>query len=532
MKVCVIQPEYSVDYSLSDEKFQWEMDMLDKCDESMDLIVLPEYSDVPCYAKTKEEMLKSYEKYNGALIKKAGETAKRCDSVLFISALHKTPTGLRNATYAFDRDGREAGHYYKQHITPGETSNYELDSEYSYMPEEPKIIEIDGIRYGFMICYDFYFYEAFSNLARYKPDIIIGCSNQRTDTHQALEMLTRFCAYNTNAYIVRASLSMGADSEVGGCSMVVTPKGEILLNMLSENGMRCTEINPKEKYLKPGGFGNPLMPHWEYLEKGRRPWKYRPAGSAIVPYDDIMSYPRICAHRGFSTVAPENSMPAFGAAVALGAQEIEFDLWATKDGEIVSIHDHVLDRVSTGEGLIWEHTYDELSGYDFGVKFDEKFEGLRIVKFEEILKKFAGQVIMNIHVKAREDNPTYDDEIIEKMAALIEKYDCKKHVYFMTEHVPLQKQLARIAPDIARCMGEDSKAHWQIVDRAIELGCKKVQLFKPYFNQEMIDKAHEHNIRCNVFWSDDPEEAQKFIDMGIDTILTNDYQRVSQILKG
>ena len=57
-----------------------------------------------------------------------------------------------------------------------------------------------------------------------------------------------------------------------------------------------------------------------------------------------MSYPSLCAHRGFSSVAPENSMPAFGAAVALGAEEIEFDLWSTKDGVLVSCHDETLER--------------------------------------------------------------------------------------------------------------------------------------------------------------------------------------------
>ena len=46
----------------------------------------------------------------------------------------------------------------------------------------------------------------------------------------------------------------------------------------------------------------------------------------------------------------------------------------------------------------------------------------------------------------------------------------------------------------------------------------------------MIDKAHENGIICNVFWSDDPEETQKFLDMGIDVILTNDYNRVSQVV--
>ena len=113
--------------------------------------------------------------------------------------------------------------------------------------------------------------------------------------------------------------------------MVVAPTGEVLLNMHSRIGLATVDIDPKNKYYKPAGFGNPPSAHYEYIEKGRRPWKYRPAGSAIVRHDEIMPYPRVCAHRGFNTVAPENSLPAFGAAVAMGAEEIEFDLWFTKE---------------------------------------------------------------------------------------------------------------------------------------------------------------------------------------------------------
>ena len=46
-----------------------------------------------------------------------------------------------------------------------------------------------------------------------------------------------------------------------------------------------------------------------------------------VPDFDHAAAKRLCAHRGFCTIAPENGMAAFGAAVALGASEIEFDLW-------------------------------------------------------------------------------------------------------------------------------------------------------------------------------------------------------------
>ena len=62
MKVCVIQPGYSMDFSKSEENFQREMDFLDQCDSSMDLIVLPEDSDIPCYARTKAEEAESVRK--------------------------------------------------------------------------------------------------------------------------------------------------------------------------------------------------------------------------------------------------------------------------------------------------------------------------------------------------------------------------------------------------------------------------------------------------------------------------------------
>ena len=46
----------------------------------------------------------------------------------------------------------------------------------------------------------------------------------------------------------------------------------------------------------------------------------------------------------------------------------------------------------------------------------------------------------------------------------------------------------------------------------------------------MIDKAHKHGIICNVFYSDDPEETKQFLDMGIDVILTNDFNRINQVV--
>ena len=71
MKVCIIQPLYSADWNDSEKLFKWELDIMDKCDESMDLIVLPESTDVPAYAKTFEQHRESYRRYNKAILDKA-----------------------------------------------------------------------------------------------------------------------------------------------------------------------------------------------------------------------------------------------------------------------------------------------------------------------------------------------------------------------------------------------------------------------------------------------------------------------------
>ena len=522
IKACVMQPPYALDVADIEKSMQWEFDALKKCDPSLDLIVLPEASDRQARVGSREQAVAAAKKYNAPLLAACAETAKRCQATVFVNALDFTPTGERNTTFAFDKTGACVGKYDKEHLTAGEWKKFGFDESYMWKWTEPKILEVDGVRYAFLTCYDFYFYENFANIARLKPDVIIGCSHQRSDPHPVLETIGKFLAYNTGAYLVRSSVSMGLDSPVGGGSMVVAPSGEMLGNMFSRVGTLTVEFDPHAKYLKPMGYGNPPGLHSTYIEVGRRPWKYRPAGSAIIPgyRDAAKALPkRLCAHRGFSTVAPENSLPAFGSAVALGANEIEFDLWWTKDGEIVSIHDATLDRVSNGKGKVFDHTYEELLKLDFGSKTGKHFAGLKILRFEEILAKLSCHTIMNIHMK--DVGTAWDEAHVKKVLRLIDAYDARGHVYFMSSCGPLQDQLARLAPDIPRCMGYAPNK--DIVDEAIKHKCQMVQLFKPYFDQSTVNRAHAAGMRVNVFWSDDPAEAKKFLDMGIDTILTNDY---------
>jgi glycerophosphoryl diester phosphodiesterase/predicted amidohydrolase len=530
MKICLIQPPYAKSRERGDDCFRRELAMLRGIDDA-DCIVLPEYSDVLWAAPDRETVIAEHEKNAPVLFEECREAAVRCGAVVFCNTLDFADSPLgRNTTWMLDPAGAVVGKYAKRHLPPLERDTLGLDPSVTETCEPPVILPYGGVRYAFLTCYDFYFYEAFPMIARARPDIIVGCSLQRSDRHAASEILSCHLAYNTNAYVVRASVSYAEDATVCGASMIVAPDGKVLANMRGAFGRASATFDPAAKYLKPAGFGNPPAPHYEYIEFGRHPWQYRNGGAAMIRDDATLPYPRICAHRGFNTIAPENSMPAFGAAVAMGAEEIEFDLWPTADGEIVSCHDATLDRVSDGTGKVYEHTLAELRTLDFGAKFDERFRGLGVVLFEDILRKFAGQVVMNVHVKTLSDD--YDQGAIDRIVALLRQYDCARHAYFMISHDAVARRFQAAAPEVGLCVGHLGSRPWEIVERAIELGARKVQLFKPYFNQEMINKAHQNGILCNVFWSDDPQEALKFLDMGIDCILTNDYWNISNILRG
>ena len=533
MKVYIVQPYYSFDEADLDKCFVDMIAHLESIGDDADVIVLPEYCDVPSATKGKNNFHASIEKYNGVIKEKACAAAKRCRSIVFFNSADPTPTGYRNTTYALDREGKIVGKYYKAHPAPSEVKTEkeggnQLDVSYSYEFREPDVIEIEGIRFGFMTCYDFYFYENFAPLARKNIDVIIGCSHQRTDTHEALSIINRFLCYNTNAYLVRSSVSLGLDSKICGCSSIIAPNGDVIVDMKSEIGVVSAEIDPHSKYYKAAGFKGALKSHYEYIEEGRRPWLYRNGGASVVPFDKYMPYPRLCAHRGFNSVAPENSQPAFGAAIAMGAQEIEFDVWATKDGHLISLHDAILDRVSDGRGAIWDRELEYFKNCDFGSVYSEKFKGLKGVTFEEILKKFAGRVVMNIHVKIwdriRISPQTDIDPCLEQIAALIKKYDCEKHVYFMSTNTEMLCKMREILPGAGYCQGAgDGNA--AMVEKAIEHGFDKVQFITwDKWDREMVDRCKQHGIKTNICIVNDPADLKDLLDIGIDCIMTDDFQ--------
>lgn len=519
MKAFVVQPPYPEHAEQSEQNLRWILSELDKCDETCDLIVLPEYCNAPS-VYTGEEMRSYAALLTPPLLEACKRTAVRCKALLFVNGVFFFEGTLRNTTLCWNRNGEICGRYFKQHLPQNEILIKQVDNRYTFFYDRPYILEIEGIRFAFLTCYDFYFYEMFSHIAIQKPDIIIGCSHQRSDPHEILETTGKFLSYNCNAYLVRASVSMGEDARFGGCSMVTAPSGELLYNMKNRIGHFVCCFDPHKKYLKPAGFGNAPAAHADYMEQGRTPWRYRPGGSAISPNEEKLPYPRICAHRGFNTIAPENSLPAFGAAIGLGADEIELDLWETADGALVVSHDSRVDRVSNGTGKIQEQTLAQLKTLDTGMKTSPYFAGLTFITLEEVLKKFSCHTIMNLHIKS-EPGVSFSRKTMEKIVDLLYKYDAAKHSYIAGLE-PVLEAAVEVAPKISRCMLSGDRK-WEIVERGMAFNYQKVQFFKPYINQELVERAHAAGMRCNVFYADDPDEAEQYFQMGVDTVLTNNY---------
>ncbi|MFV8829231.1 glycerophosphodiester phosphodiesterase family protein [Alkalihalobacterium sp. APHAB7] len=93
----------------------------------------------------------------------------------------------------------------------------------------------------------------------------------------------------------------------------------------------------------------------------------------------------VFAHRGLSGLYPENTMVAFKAAAKLPIDGIELDVQLTKDNVPVIIHDVTLERTTEGQGMVRDHTLEQLMTYSAGAWYSEQFRQEKIPTLEEVL---------------------------------------------------------------------------------------------------------------------------------------------------
>ena len=126
------------------------------------------------------------------------------------------------------------------------------------------------------------------------------------------------------------------------------------------------------------------------------------------------------AHRGYSSTAPENTLPAYILAKEKGFAYAECDVAFTKDGIAVLLHDATIDRTSNGSGNIADLTYEELLQYDFGSWKSSKYAGTKIPTFEEFIA-LCKEIGLHPYIEIKND-ATYTQEQVSTLVEIVEKY--------------------------------------------------------------------------------------------------------------
>lgn len=261
MKVIVVQPAYFAGDNPDCKIASFLLDELKKAPTGS-LIVLPEYSNaggISDIESEKQAMPRAKE-----MLKAASEIAKENSAYVAINVLETRDGKIKNSTYLFDKAGEVAFIYDKIHLPPSEIA---LGVEYG---NGDCTCDLDGIRFGFLTCYDVYFNEQIEYLASQKCDIILIPGYQRGETTDIIRAQTKMIAFRCNSFVAKSSYSMNSD-EKGGCSMIIAPNGKILKDMGKSIGAVSTNIEPKEKHMRTAGFGGGIIRNDDFINNGLRP---------------------------------------------------------------------------------------------------------------------------------------------------------------------------------------------------------------------------------------------------------------------
>lgn len=261
MKITVVQPPYFMSDHPDEKIADFLMNELQKAEKDS-LIVLPEYSNAGGISDMESE--KAAMPRASKMLKMAANVAKEKSAYVAINVLEEREGQIKNSTYLFDKQGDVAFVYDKIHLPPSEIA---LGVQYG---DGACICDLDGIRFGFLTCYDVYFNEQIEYLASQKPDVILLPGYQRGEATDIIRAQTKMIAFRCNAFVAKSSYSMDSD-EKGGCSMIVAPNGKILKDMGKGTGAVSEDIEPKWKHMRTAGFGGNMIRNDDFINDGLRP---------------------------------------------------------------------------------------------------------------------------------------------------------------------------------------------------------------------------------------------------------------------
>jgi glycerophosphoryl diester phosphodiesterase len=223
-------------------------------------------------------------------------------------------------------------------------------------------------------------------------------------------------------------------------------------------------------------------------------------------------------------------MDSFRRAVADGADALELDVHATRDGVIVVIHDESLDRTTDGAGRVREQTFAELSSRDAGARFGEadgfpyRGRGIRVPALEQLLEELPA-VPLNIEIKQAE--PAIEDAVV----SLLERKHAVERVVLAAEDDAVMQRIRGRAPGAAtsasyeeardffqRCFADDF-ANYAPAARALQIPrcVGEIELV----TTETVAAAHRFGLEMHVWTINEEDEMVALLSLGVDGLMSD-----------
>ncbi|NWF91017.1 MAG: T9SS type A sorting domain-containing protein [Ignavibacteriaceae bacterium] len=220
------------------------------------------------------------------------------------------------------------------------------------------------------------------------------------------------------------------------------------------------------------------------------------------------------AHRGCSSLAPENTYSAWEKAIETGADYFELDIQLSSDDSLVIMHDNTVDRTTDGTGDISTLTYAQLMTLDAGSWFSNEFVGEKIPTFSQALELALtnGNIDVVAEIKSTALN------IVPKVVAMIQAYNMQSRVIvssFTQSQLTICKSLD---PSIdVQLFGTINNS---LIDQVAAINGEWVGSGGT-ITQALIDYAHSKNILFNAWTINTGSQMLALIAIGIDAITTN-----------
>ena len=238
---------------------------------------------------------------------------------------------------------------------------------------------------------------------------------------------------------------------------------------------------------------------------------------------DMTDVIEIIAHRGYSARAPENTLAALEAAVAAGADAVEFDLHTAACGTPVLFHDTMLSRTTNGVGPIRRRTLEQLKALDAGKWFSGDFTGERIPSFADALAHLKGR-IPRVYAEVKGFRELED---LDRMVRITRDAGMLADVVFISMNWTLLDRMRGQEPAllVGYVVDEEGKVD-EAVQRATGDAASLVD-----FRADILtsDPARarlcvDRGIDMAVWTVDEAEDASRLLGLGVRRITTNQVE--------